>query len=62
MSLPNKRKAPAGEAEAHQRHPRKKDKMIRLDDLIPKKDVLGGRGLMIFGASQTQTVNPKQES
>jgi hypothetical protein len=62
VSLPKHRNAPAGEAEAHQRHQRKKDKMIRLDDLIPKKNVLGGRGLMIFGASQTQTINPKQES
>jgi hypothetical protein len=37
--------------------------MIRLDDLIPKKNVLGGRQLL-FGASDiTQaTNNPKQES
>ena len=37
--------------------------MIRLDDLIPKKNVLGGRQLL-FGASDTTqaTNNPKQES
>jgi hypothetical protein len=55
VSLPNNRKAPAGEAEAHQRQPRKKGKMIRLDDLIPKKNVHGGRGLLLFGASETNT-------
>jgi hypothetical protein len=54
----NKKNAPAGETA-----PRKKDKMIRLDDLIPKKNVLGGRQLL-FGASETTqaTNNPKQES
>ena len=63
MSSPkNIKTAPAGET-ASQRQPRKKDKMIRLDDLIPKKNVLGGRQLL-FGASETTqtTDNPKQES
>jgi len=62
VSLPkNKKNAPAGET-ANQRQPRKKDKMIRLDDLIPNKNVLGGRQLL-FGASQpiqTSTTKPKQ--
>jgi len=32
--------------------------MIRLDDLIPKKNVLGGRQQLLFGASEiTQTTN-----
>jgi len=58
----NKKNAPVGET-ASQRQARKKDKMIRLDDLIPKKNVLGGRQLL-FGASDTTqaTNNPKQES
>jgi hypothetical protein len=58
----NKKAALAGET-ASQEQPRKKDKMIRLDDLIPKKNVLGGRQLL-FGASETTqtTNNPKQES
>jgi hypothetical protein len=58
----NQKNAPAGET-ATQRQPRKKDKMIRLDDLIPKKNVLGGRQLL-FGASESTqaTNNPKQES
>lgn len=61
MSGPkNKKDAPAGETSS-QRHPRKREKMIRLDDLIPKKNVLGGRQLL-FGASEPTTNNPKQES
>jgi len=55
----NKKNAPAGET-ASQRQPRQKEKMIRLDDLIPKKNVLGGRQQLLFGASEiTQTTNPK---
>jgi hypothetical protein len=55
----NKKNAPAGET-ASQRQPRKKEKMIRLDDLIPKKNVLGGRKLL-FGVSETtQTTNPNK--
>jgi hypothetical protein len=58
----NKKAALAGETTS-QGQSRKKDKMIRLDDLIPKKNVLGGRQLL-FGASDTTqaTNNPKQES
>jgi hypothetical protein len=57
----NNKNAPAGET-ASPRQPRKKDKMIRLDDLIPKKSVLGGRQLL-FGASEpTQNTNPKQQN
>jgi hypothetical protein len=37
----NKKNAPAGESE-NQRPKRRKDKSIRLDDLIPKQDVKGG--------------------
>jgi hypothetical protein len=51
----NKKNAPAGEAT--QRSKRRKEKLIRLDDLIPKKNVAGGR--LLFGASDpTQTINP----
>jgi|GEM_PF-4442041 hypothetical protein len=58
--MKNKKDAPAGEQNSQRL--RKKDKMIRLDDLIPKKDVLGGRQLF-FGASEIQsTTNPTQES
>ena len=45
VSAPKKKeKAPAGES-GNQRPKRRKDKLIRLDDLIPEKDVKGGRQL-----------------
>jgi hypothetical protein len=58
----NKKNASAGESESR-RPKRKKEKLIRLDDLIPKQNVVGGRQLL-FGASDTTqtTINPKQES
>jgi hypothetical protein len=53
----NQKNAPAGESA--QRQKRKKDKLIRLDDLIPKENVVGGRQV-IFGASETITNPTKQ--
>jgi hypothetical protein len=55
----DKKNAPAGEAH-HQRPKRRKDKLIRLDDLIPKGNVVGGRQLLFGETSQTN--NPKQEN
>ena len=61
MSPLNKNNAPAGD-QGNRRPKRSKQKMIRLDDLIPKENVVGGRHLL-FGASYTtQTKNPKQEN
>ena len=37
---------------------KKKEKLIRLDDLLPKGNVTGGRQLL-FGASDTQQPNHK---
>jgi len=55
VSVPkNEENAPAGES-AKQRSKRSKDKLIRLDDLIPKKDVKGGRQLP-FGATETTKI------
>jgi hypothetical protein len=52
----NKKNAPAGES-GNQRQKRRKEKVIRLDDLIPKQDVTGGHQLL-FGAPETkQTLN-----
>lgn len=53
----NKKNAPAGEL-GHQRPKRSKGKLIRLDDLIPKKDVTGGQQLL-FGATDTKQTNQK---
>jgi hypothetical protein len=47
----NKKDAPAAESEITRRK-RTKDKLIRLDDLIPEKDVKGGRQLP-FGVTDT---------
>jgi hypothetical protein len=41
-----------------QRAQRKKEKLIRLDDLIPKQDVTGGRQLL-FGVTGTTQPNKK---
>ncbi|HJW38691.1 MAG TPA: hypothetical protein VJ420_08750, partial [Candidatus Udaeobacter sp.] len=47
----NKKNAPAGES-GSQRPKRRQEKVIRLDDLIPKQDVTGGHQL-VFGAPDT---------
>jgi hypothetical protein len=55
VSTPKEKKnSPAG-GSPDQKQSRKKEKMIRLDDLIPKGNVSGGRQLL-FGATQ---INPK---
>ena len=64
MSAPKtKKNATAGES-SNQRPKRKKDKLIRLDDLIPKENVVGGRQ-SLFGATdtiETSTNNPTKEN
>jgi hypothetical protein len=60
-SKDNKNQAHAGDPE-NRRLKRRKTKLIQLDDLIPKENVVGGRQLL-FGASytsQTKT-NHKQK-
>ena len=49
-SSKEKKDADSGERGA-QRQKRSKDKLIRLDDLIPDEKVVGGR---LFGATTTQ--------
>ena len=52
VSMPKDNKqAGAGEG-VIRKQKRKKEKLIRLDDLIPKGNVVGGRKLL-FGATQT---------
>ncbi len=55
----DKKNAPAGES-GNQRPKRRKDKVIRLDDLIPKQDVTGGHQLL-FGAPETIKTNQKEK-
>jgi hypothetical protein len=56
----NEENAPAGES-ANQRTKRKKVKLIRLDDLIPKQDVKGGRQLLFGVTDTTQPTDPTKE-
>jgi hypothetical protein len=53
----NKENAPATESGVKKRK-RTRDKLIRLDDLIPEKDVKGGRQLL-FGVTDTTKTNEK---
>ena len=58
----NKKNAPAGES-GNQRPKRKREKLIRLDDLIPKQDVTGGHQLLFGVTDPTETKNnPIKES
>jgi len=59
--LKNEENAPAGES-ANKRSKRRKDKLIRLDDLMPKQDVKGGRQLLFGVSDTTHTINPTKES
>ena len=54
----HKKNAPAGES-GNQRPKRRKEKLIRLDDLIPKQDVTGGHQLPFGATDNTTTNNPK---
>jgi hypothetical protein len=58
--LKDNKNAPAGESRI-QRQKRRKEKLIRLDDLIPKENVVGGRQLLFGATDTTQTINPKQQ-
>jgi hypothetical protein len=57
----NKKDAPAAESEIKRRK-RTKDKLIRLDDLIPEKDVKGGRQLPFGVTEQHNEKQPKINS
>jgi hypothetical protein len=60
VSTPKKKEhAPAGEPPIHKRS-RKKEKLIRLDDLIPKGIVSGGRGLLFGATDINQTTNKRK--
>jgi len=51
----NKKTAPAAESGSKKRK-RTRDKLIRLDDLIPEQDVKGGRQVL-FGVTNTNSPN-----
>jgi hypothetical protein len=66
VSAPKNKKNAAAGNPTHSRPRRRKEKLIRLDDLIPKQDVAGGRQLLFGVTDAIQTTkttnNPKQES
>jgi hypothetical protein len=62
VSKPKNKNAPAGESTS--RKPKlRKDKLIALDDLIPKQNVVGGRQLL-FGATDItpSTINQTKKN
>jgi hypothetical protein len=60
VSAPKDRKPASADESGIQKPKRAKEKLIRLDDLIPKGNVTGGRQLL-FGATDTQQTNdPKK--
>lgn len=60
MSAPKENKNVSADESGIRKQKQQKAKLIRLDDLIPKGNVLGGR---LFGATDTQqtTQNKKEE-
>lgn len=60
MSASKERKDARAKDPKNQKQGRKKGKLIRLDDLIPKQNVLGGRQV-VFGATDTSENQPKKQ-
>jgi hypothetical protein len=56
----NKKSAPATKSDSKTRK-RTKNQLIRLNDLIPEKDVKGGRQMLFGVTDTTQTNNPKRK-
>ena len=55
MNTPNNKKNASASESANKRRKRTKDKLIRLDDLIPEQDVKGGRQVLFGVTDKTQT-------
>jgi hypothetical protein len=54
-----KRNASTGES-VIQKQKRNSEKLIKLDDLLPKKNVAGGRQLLFGATDINQTINRKR--
>jgi hypothetical protein len=57
----DKKDVPAGES-GIRKQKRKKEKLIRLDDSIPKENVLGGRQYLFGVTDINQTTNKQKEN
>jgi hypothetical protein len=63
VSAPKNKKIAKGVEPASHTPKRRKQKLIRLDDLLPKQNVTGGRQLLFGVTDAINTTNkPKQES
>ena len=58
--LKNKKDAPAGESNSR-KPKRNQEKLIQLDDLIPKKDVRGGHRLLFGAPDEPQPTQIEEE-
>jgi len=57
VNAPENKQNPHTRKCGNQRPKRRKDKLIRLDDLIPKQDIKGGHQLLFGATDTTQTTN-----
>ncbi|MBA3960960.1 MAG: hypothetical protein H0X40_03540 [Chthoniobacterales bacterium] len=60
MSTPKTKKHAPAEESMIPKQKRMKEKLIRLDDLIPKGNVAGGRQLLFGATDINQTTNRKR--
>ena len=61
VSAPKTKKDAFPRESENQRLKRRKGKLIRIDDLIPKQDVKGGRQLLFGATDTTQATNPTKQ-
>jgi hypothetical protein len=59
VNTPKDKKNAAAES-GNKRRKRPKDKLIRLNDLIPEKDVKGGHQVLFGVSDTTETNDPKK--
>jgi hypothetical protein len=61
VGTPKNKKNVGARYSQSQRAKRKKENLIRLDDLIPKQDVTGGRRLLFGVTETTQTTKARRQ-
>jgi hypothetical protein len=61
VSTPKDKKHASAGGSPIQKQKRKKEKLIRLDDLIPKGNVSGGRQLLFGATDINQTTNRQRK-
>ena len=61
MNTPKDKKNARAAESGNKRRKRTSDKLIRLDDLIPEKDVKGGHQLLFGATDTTETTNQNKK-